>query len=323
MASYPTLVDAILSYNGYDPKLYESLRSKHGILETAYAGGANAQIKQVGEKFVDIATGSWVSPGGTIIPANISSQVVQQDLFLMKYLQAIPADIAKSYLGGLAKLYDDKFPGVLQGISDTFANAAVYGNDPTFGNVAAPKGFHQYAKEAGNLIQATGTSGKRTSIFAVRWEPDVCGIAYNPVMAANGDFIESVPLFNGNTPQAIVKNTTTMAQRSEYQFEHSVYASLYCFDTKNIAAYTQIEDATGKYPTSDNLSYLLDMVKAEVGNTFLYVSRTGKRTMDKLKDGKLQMTPGDMEYNRQIGYFDSIPIILDEAILSNETTALD
>jgi hypothetical protein len=45
--------------------------------------------------------------------------------------------------------------------------------------------------------------------------------------------------------------------------------------------------------------------------------------LNKLKDGKLEMIPAGNNYDRRVEAWNGIPIVLDENILSTETSVLD
>jgi len=49
----------------------------------------------------------------------------------------------------------------------------------------------------------------------------------------------------------------------------------------------------------------------------------GRRLVKQIKNTKLEITPSDTDYNTVVSSWDNIPIVLDEMIVSTETTALD
>ena len=50
---------------------------------------------------------------------------------------------------------------------------------------------------------------------------------------------------------------------------------------------------------------------------------TISRWEKEIKYGKLSMAPGDTGFNTVVSDWDGIPVVLEESILSTETTALD
>jgi hypothetical protein len=59
------------------------------------------------------------------------------------------------------------------------------------------------------------------------------------------------------------------------------------------------------------------------GRTFLYMNRLGRRLVKQIKNTKLELAPSDTDYNTAVASWDNIPIVLDEMIVSTETTDLD
>lgn len=317
-----TLRKVITGFSAQDPAVIDSLLNASGILDTALFEGASHNAWDVGKKVSSLPSGSFIQPGGSTTDQTVDDEIVQTDLKLMRSIQSEPIEIVNSYPGGKEAFFRNQSPAFLEGLGQTLAKQAIYGVNSTFGDESGFDGFHQIARRNGKVIQANGASGSRTTIFAVRWRPGVCSMLFNPNHMAAGEFIK-FSYVNGGEPVMEVTNTTTAAKKLVYQGFYDSYSALKALDSKNIAAYTQIQDADNGRPTSDNMDLLLDYVNADPTNTFLYCNRTGRRMLNKLKDGKLEMIPAGNNYDRRVEAWNGIPIVLDENILSTETSVLD
>lgn len=317
-----TLRTLVTGFAAQDPAVMDSLVNASGILQTALAQPASHNAWHVGKKVSALPSGTFINPGGSVTDQTVEDTIVQTDLKLMRAMVTEPIEIVDSYPGGKEAYFRNQSPAFMEGLGQTIAKQIIYGTDATFGAAAGFRGFHQIAKDNSKVIQAGGTTGSRTSIFAVRWKEGVCSILVNGQHMSMGQFINFMYLNNAQ-PIAEVTNTTTGAKKIVYQGIYDAYMALLALDSKNIAAYTQIQDDTGDRPTSANLDLLLDYVNADPTNTFLYANRTARRMLWMLKDTKMQTVAGDNSYRTAFEMWNGIPVILDENISSVETTVLD
>ena len=74
------------------------------------------------------------------------------------------------YPGGKEGWLKDNYTAALAALTNALAKAVFYGNVPVTIEKAF-KGFHQYAKDLGQVIAKKGANtAYRSSIFAVRWD---------------------------------------------------------------------------------------------------------------------------------------------------------
>jgi hypothetical protein len=318
-----TLRDVVARFATQNPAVADSLMKKSGILETATFQTASHNVYHQGLKVNSDPTGSFIPAGGSVTAGASNDDIIKQDLFLCRSRQDVPIELANSYPGGKQKFFDDKWLSFIRGISQTAARQIIYGNTGLYdSSVSGFKGLHQIAKENGKVIQQGGTSAHRTTIFAVRWEPDLCSLIVNGNHIESGELVQVTKISNLE-PKGIVTNATTGAEKYVYQVLYDLYLSLWAADSMNVAAYTQIQDDTSKKPLAGKMDLLLDMVKADPANTFLYGNRTSRRLLYELKDSKMQIMPSDSNYRTQIELWNGIPFYLEENIISVETSALD
>jgi hypothetical protein len=229
--------------------------------------------------------------------------------------------LAKKW-GGIQGFLNDKNRTMtyMRSILQLLAKAMIYGDNATHGVAGAFKGLHQIAKANGNVVaQLSGASSSRTSIFAVHWSEGETEVVMP--QEANGDIVQ-IELVGGGTLQAPTADTVTNARQLVYGANFWTNAALCAPSKASVAAITQI-DSSNK-PNAGQIDLLIDAVKGLAdGNTFLYMNREGRRYLKELKNTKLSMAPGDTGYNTVVSDWDGIPVVLEESILSTETTALD
>ena len=293
------------------------LIKRSGLLQTAVVSKASHGIKHKYRTFNTLPTAVFREIGSGIVPqkidvnwAEIALKEIAFDLF--DDYQAID-----QYPGGKDQWLIDNTPAVMAAIANAVAQAVYYGYDPTFGMSKAFKGFHQYAKDLGNVTkQAGGSTGSRNTIFAVRWD-DLDGAS----LRVNNSELISVKDITPIQPTVMVTNTSTNEQLNIYKWLISSYFTLVVPSKKSVAAITQITSAA--IPTASDMDALIDAVAAPSGNVFLYMNGTTKALINSLKGGKLNLFNGDNTYDQNLLAWGNTPIILDDNLSAVETTVLD
>ncbi|MCD4650630.1 MAG: hypothetical protein K8S56_02420 [Candidatus Cloacimonetes bacterium] len=298
--------------------IIDSLTKDSGILRTMPFQKASHGLFHKYKIKTGLPSGGFRNVNGSIIPHTTNDEVKQTDLKILTDIQQEDKAICESYPGGVEKYFADELPAFVEGLGQTAAKQVIYGTDGTFGDSEGFVGLRQSAIANSNIIAAGGTSGSRTTILAVRWKHGICTGLFNENAFADGQMITVRPLNTGN-PVMVVVDTATGAVKPVYQALYEAYMGLLVADTKNVAAYTQIQDASGKKPTAANLDKLIDMVNGTAGDTFIYCNRIGRRLLWELKDSKMQITPAETEYNSMLERWNGIPMILDENLSATET----
>jgi len=314
-----TVRDIIQAKNAKDELIMSHLKKTSGILATAQARLANDGIKHIYQKLASLPSLSSTLLDGSVAPTTTQKDNYSVNLSLLQSFMS-EANVLENYPGGPRAFFIEQMAIYNESFFQDGANSIIYGNDSTFGDTTYSSGFHQYAKAYGNVIQAGGDTGSRTSIFAVNWSRH-CTTLYNPNDINEGRVL-NFDTFDGK-PVMDKKNTTTGASRKDYQMQAQGYLGFVSATKYDVAAYTQIQDAADDRPTATNLDQLLDYVKADPTTTFLYMSRTGKRLVEMLADGKYQRGSMDNNYNTRLDYWNGIPIAIDDNISDAETTVLD
>ncbi len=292
-----------------------------GVLETAQFGFSSdflrheyEVLKEDGEAAIRSVNGSIVSTMENTIMASVQLPSIQR-------LVTIDQIIKMKY-GSLEAFLDSKSRTAtyIRSIMQKLAQAVIYGDAPTFGVPGAFKGLRQIAKANGQLIGSlNGSSGSCTSIIAVHWAENETQIVIPE--QENGNLVQ-MELVGGGTLQAPTADTTTGAKNLNYSVSFWTNAALQCGSKYSVAAIKRITSATP--PTAELIDELIDAVKGMAdGRTFLYMNRLGRRLVKQIKNTKLEITPSDTDYNTVVSSWDNIPIVLDEMIVSTETTDLD
>lgn len=305
-------------------KIIDHLTKTAGIAETASIIPANKVTYHLYEKILSLPSGTIRNVGGSVTPSQVRSEIGQADLQEFAILQEPDASMVHALGGGdspeaIMNYFMMKYPAVLEGMLQTISTQMIYGDNSTFGNDQGWKGLHQYAKASSNVVQKSGTTGSRTSIFAVRWNPDFCSALLNPTAMETGRFMKSTqPIYS-----LPVTNVTTGTRKPTYDVMNTSDIGLMVATDECVGAITQI-DSSHK-PTVANVAALLRSVHArrDFNNTYIYCNEEGADYLDELLNADLQMRTNEKDYNFVMESFNNIKRVIDENILSTETTVLD
>lgn len=316
------LITGLVLPNGV--KIIDHLTKSSGIAETATIIPANKITYHLYEKVLSLPSGTIRNVGGSVTPSQIRSEIGQADLQEFALLQEPDAKMVHDLGGGrspeaVMNYFMMKYPAVLEGMLQTIAKQMIYGDNSTFGDDQGWKGFHQYAKSSSNVVQNGGSSGSRTSIFAVRWNPDFCAAIIDPAVMDTGRLVTSTtPVYT-----LPVTNVTTGTRKPTYDVMNTSDMGLMVATDECVGAITQI-DSSNK-PSVANVAALLRSVHArrDFNNTYIYCNEEGADYLDELVNGKLQMSTTDKDYNFVMESFNNIKRVIDENILSTETDVLD
>ena len=313
--------DFLISLQSEQAPIVTDLVKSLGILETAQFGFSSDYLRHEFEVQTDDGDAAVRAINGSIVATMSNSILGSVQLPAIERLVEIDKVLAKKW-GGIQGFLNDKnrTTAYMRSIMQLLAKAMIYGDDPTFGVPGAFKGLHQIAKANSNVVaQLSGTTGSRTSIFAVHWSEGETEVVMP--QEQTGDIVQ-IELVGGGTLQAPTADTTTKARQLVYGANFWANAALCAPSKASVAAITQI--SSSKKPTAAQIDLLIDAVKGLAdGKTFLYMNREGRRYIKELKNTKLSMAPADTGYNTVVSDWDSIPVVLEESILSTETTALD
>lgn len=154
----------------YLPIIVDLLKRSR-LLQTATVSKATHGIKHRFRYYNSLPTAVFREIGEGITPQKLDMNTAQIDLKEIVFDLFDDYQAILQYPGGKEGWLRDSYPAALAAMANAIAKAFYYGNDSTFGYQKAFKGVHQYAKDLGQVIkQAGGTTGARTSIFAVRWD---------------------------------------------------------------------------------------------------------------------------------------------------------
>jgi len=300
----------------FQPIIVDLLKYSN-LLQTAAVGKASHGIKHRYRYFNSLPTAAFRDIGDGIVPQKVDVNTAQIDLKELGFDLYDDYRAILEYPGGKDAWLADNAPAAYAGISNAISRAVFYGNITTFGYAKAFKGLHQYAKDLSQVIaQKGGSTGYRTSAFAVRWDDfDGASIKINNTAPVN--VLDITP----SQPVPIVLSTSTNEQLNVYKWIIASYMTLIVPSKKSVAVITQI-DATHA-PTADNMNALVDAVRAPNGRVAIYTSNLGARQIATLKDGKLSAYMTDNNYDNSVGSWRNVPIFVDENISEAETTGLD
>lgn len=315
-----TLRRLVTEYGGTGEAVIDHLIKYSGILKTANVIPSTHGTFHKYKTISALPTGSFRSLNGGYTDQTINEEVKQRDLKLVGAVQSEDKALCEEI--GVAKYFMDNRPIFMEGLGQTIVKQILYGTDSTFGNVTGFTGLHQIAKANSKVIQATGTTGSRTTIFAVRYHKE-SGLLVNGKILNNLSELIVQTVLNNGQPVLEVVNTTTGEKKPVYQVLYEAQLAWQSASVYDVAAYTQLADATDKRPTAANIDKLVDYVRGSSSDTFLYANRDAIRMIGMLKDSKLQLGSMDNDYQTKIDFWNTIPLVIEDNISSVETTVLD
>ena len=317
-----TLRDLIVKYQGIDEETMSHLTKKSGILQTALARPASHNVYHKYKKVVALPSFSIREVSGSMTAVTVNREVYDSYLKEISALQREDIAICRNWPGGPEAFFEDQRLPFLESWGQKASNAIVYGTNSTFGDVQSFPGMWQITNATARVLHETGTSGLTTSIFAAKWDSSSCAIIFNKEQASAGNFLKSEVLNQGE-PTMSTTSTTGPAEQPVYEVLWTSNLGMFSASLYDMARYDRIQDDTGDQPTAANMDKLLDYVKADPTNTFLYMNRTSRRLLKEVKDSKLELGAFDNDYGIYLDRWNGIRMVIDDNILDTETTALD
>jgi len=301
----------------------DHLTVNSGFLQVAEAIPASHKALHKYKKLNALPSFTVSNPGGSRGDTTTDDNVFDNHLKIVAANESEPADILEDWDGGASAYFAAQRPSYLEAFGQAVSNIMFYGDNATFGNVTGFRGLHQIAKANSKVTQCGGASGSRNTIFAVKFRSgsNGCGVLYDNAITGGGDIMESEVL-NGGQKVLEVTNTTGNQKKEVYQVVHKGKMSFLSTSVYDVAALTQIENAATDLPTADRIDTILDAVRAS-GNTFLFMNRATRRMVNALNASALSTDPGTTDFYSWLTSWNGIPIIIDDNLLSTETTALD
>lgn len=301
-----------------DPAIIVDLAKASGLLQTAEVLRANGGITHTFKMHNSIPSAAFRNIGEGSIPSAVSIDAKKIDLWPLESKAEADYMFVDNYPGGKDGWLMDNMGAYLEGMGQAISKQAFYGGTSFAASAKGFLGLHAYAKALSNVVgQLGGASASRTSIFCVRWDGnDGANLRVNQA----GDLINVKDLTPTN-PVTVVTDTTTNTQLTAYQWLLNAFFTLIVPGKKSVGVLTQI-DSTHK-PTVDYMNKLVKSVYSPTGRKVIYCNLDGLTYIESLKDTKLNMFTESNDYDTALGYWAGVPIIVDENILSTETTDLD
>ena len=322
-----TLRDILVNKSIDGVPIMDQIEKKSGIAMTMGIIPANMELYHKWKMSGDLVTPTVRAVGGSVTPTSINNTLQRTDLHEFTIFEqedwSTIEEIGKGDdVAAAMRYFATTFPGQLESMLQKIAKQMIYGTNPTFGDTSGLgfKGFHEIAKANGAVTGLSGSTGSRTSIFVVRWNPKFCSAVFNPaVISGLAEIMSStVPAFNPNTT-----SVTTNAKIPSWESWHTTDLGLMIASNVSVWAITQVDSS--HIPTSAQLMTALRGVHSDrdLANTKIYCNERGRDYIYGLNDANLISTAMDTVYNNRITTFNGVEIVTDENISDVETTALD
>lgn len=302
----------------------DNLVKTAGILRTASVGYANNGLFHKYNFATNLPTASIRSINGSVAPTTTTFDLKQLDLKELITVETVDATLAKGDPGGAAGYMNKVSPGHMESLAQAAEKSIVYGTNSTYGATDGFLGFHDLARQAEtnrslSVIDAGGTTNT-TSIFAVKWKPEICQLVIPSGVASGGELVVSTVMHNGEVT-LMVTNTTTGAMMPVYQVMYQMMLALQAASDYSVHRIVGVDAGTNA-PTAAEIDTLVDLVKGDSSNTIIYTSRMGKRGMQTLKATKFfTQAVSDQGMNTMLDFWNGIPVIVSDNILETETKA--
>ena len=302
----------------------DHLTLESGFLRVAQALPASHKALHRYKRIDSLPSFSVVEPGGSIGDTTVDTNLLEARLAIVEAHQSESVDIVRDWPAGKSAYFNQQRPSYLEAYGQQVSKMIFYGYNSDFGNVGAPPGLHQLAKAYGNITQMGGTTGSRSTIFAVRFRsgPNGCAVLFDPAVSTSGEIMTS-ELVNGGAMQLETTTAAGNQKKKVYQVVHSGKMGFLSSSSYDVAAITQIVDNASDRPTATKMDLIIDQVRGDLGNCFIFMNRSTRRLLQLLDDDKLSTDPGTTKYYSWLNSWTGIPIIIDGNLSSVETTVLD
>lgn len=304
------------------PAVIADLIKETGLLQTSLVLPSSHGDQHEYKRFNSLPSATFRNFGSGIVPVSFSKDMETLKLWEVGILMEVDAGKADAYPGGVETWFDNNIPATLAGIGQDISKQVWYGTVLIAGTTYYSQqdgfiGLHQYVKANSNVVaQLGGTTASRYSLFAVRWE-DVSGTSLRVYPNANGELVT----VEDYGRYMAVTNTTTGAKQPVYGRYVKAYMSLVVPAKKAAAAITQIDGT--HLPTAPQIDSLVNAVRGS-GQIYIYGNDDAIAAITALKYAKGQTDLGSANgINNMVTSWNNVPVILDNNLVSTETTTLD
>src|SRR6056297_1787787 len=263
----------------------------------------------------NLPSGGFRALNGSLVPNNPTQEIQQEDLHELAQLETKDPTYIKDLGLSVEEAFAMDTPQTIEGMSQTLAKQFFYGTTGS-GSADGFVGLRELAISNSNNASMGGDEGSSSTLFVVRWQPNVMEGLFNTEFLTSGQLITSELLHDGAT-YAETTNTSTGAQKLVKGALYQSYLGLLKAGAYNVAVVTNIQDSDDDGPTAAAIDKAIEQVKgySNSGNTFIYCNSRVYRLTKELKDSKLTAMAGDSLYNRPLDTWDGIiPIIIDDNI---------
>ena len=312
-----TLRKLVTHYASNMLPIIDDLTRESGILRTAPIIMSNNGTFHKYKKTDALPTAAIRNVGGTYTVQTVNNRINQIELKEFGITQSEDRKICDDI--GKVEYFIQERPAIMEALGQKISTSIVYGTNATYGDGASFLGWHDICNAHGsNYYTACGASTSSTSIFVVRFKPNVNGIVINSKSMQAGEFIKMMPVADGNLTFEYGGSAGTV--KPVYQILYTADLAFLASTVYSVHALYGVDDSTNA-PTDIELKKAIDSVKGKSEDTIIYTSRMGKRAIETLNASDVQTTPTTDDYSTVIQRYAGIPVIVDDNILETEATA--
>lgn len=282
-----TLKELAVLYAKKQEHMVDAVTEEAPILAITPFFQASHDFSNVYEELDSVTGAAFVDLDEALPTLDAQGKLGQIDLSVFGGQMEVGEDKARRY-GGAGNYFAQKEGPILRKSGQTAEDKIIYDN------------FRKHAIDSAQKINAGGTGGSHYSIVAVKFvEGETSGL-FSPLLRSNGQLFDTTPLNGGSLYK-------TAAGINGYGVRLKAYWGIMSANSRNVGVLANI-DASNK-PTAVMMDDLIDLVRGNPANTFLFMHNKVKNFVSELKTAKVQYTPADTDPRPKFDDWDGVSMV--------------
>lgn len=305
--------DIALQMSPKQPQMVDQITEEAPILDMLPMQEASHGLFNVYEEIKSIDGGGLVDMDDQLPEVDASMELKQIDLSILGGVMYVGEDKAKRYAGGgdagvgAQRYFASKMPWILRETGMAAERSILY-------NSLRAKAIAS-GGASGQLIDSGGTGAINYSILAVKWVPGETTGLYDPAGFGRKTLMD-IKALNGGAlfERAVTRADTTVRSVLSYGMRMKSYFGIQLANARYVAAIVNIDltYANGLYtslPSEKMIDDILDAVRANPGNTFLYMHNKVLTALQDYKAASLMVDINVSDMDRRFRAWNGIPMV--------------
>jgi|LGVE01.1.fsa_nt_gb hypothetical protein len=282
-----------IANSGKQPGMVDTLLEEAPILAMMPMQPSTHGFSNVFEKLSDVTGAGMIDIDDELPEIATTSELLQTDLSILGGTMFVGEDKAKK-LGGAASYFSNKMPTILSKTGEDVEKAILYNN------------IRAFAIDNDNVEDAGGTGAVNYSIIAVTWKRGEITGLYDPESYGNGKVFDIQAINGGALYEKTIGSKTILGYGTRIKSTLGIQLN----NHKLVSGIVNIDldDDTPKPPTERAMDKLLLDCRGN-NSTVIYMHPRVLTELYNYKSSRLQMSVGDRNVDRVIGYWNGTPIV--------------